>query len=222
MKGTKVMSEKFASVVIGIAGFVCNMAVAGAGGGVAQDNRRAREKQIPINCTQLMNYKNSSMILFFLIVIYFVPICNGLSQETSYDAIIWDSTPPNNCPFEISKDLNVVMFTGRGKLYRGADTWYPTWASDDILYSPWTDGSVDGVGSNSSAGPNSATGAGRIIGDDPLNLKVENIGLHTSSALPYAGRYPCGSLVYNNVWYYGTYCVDLAQLSQLRRGIAIF
>jgi hypothetical protein len=156
-----------------------------------------------------MKYKKPVVILFFLVITYFVPICDGLSQGTSYDTIIWESIPPYNCPFEISKDLNVVMFTGRSNIFDGADTWYPTWASNDILYSPWTDGSVNGVGSNSSAGPNSTTGAARLIGNDPLNLKVENIGLHTSSAFPYVGRYPCGSLVYNNVWYYGTNCVDL-------------
>jgi len=27
-----------------------------------------------------------------------------------------------------------------------------------------------------------------------------------SFTAPYQGRYPCGSLVYNGVWYYGTYC----------------
>jgi hypothetical protein len=27
------------------------------------------------------------------------------------------------------------------------------------------------------------------------------------SALPYQGRYPCGSLVHDGVWYYGTYCL---------------
>ena len=32
---------------------------------------------------------------------------------------------------------------GRHAAYTGADTWYPSWASDDILYSPWTDGNID-------------------------------------------------------------------------------
>ncbi len=39
------MSAKFASVVIGIAGFVCNMAVAGDGAGVAQDNEPTRPER---------------------------------------------------------------------------------------------------------------------------------------------------------------------------------
>jgi len=30
---------------------------------------------------------------------------------------------------------------------------------------------------------------------------------HYASSHPHAGRYPCGSLVHNGVWYYGTYCL---------------
>jgi hypothetical protein len=48
-----------------------------------------------------------------------------------------------------------------------------------------------------------------IIGDDPLDLIAYSIGLDKSSpAAPYHGRYPCGSLVHNGVWYYGTYCIN--------------
>ena len=36
-----------------------------------------------------------------------------------------------------------IGFTGRHAEYTQADTWYPSWASDDNMYSPWTDGSVD-------------------------------------------------------------------------------
>ena len=32
-------------------------------------------------------------------------------------------------------------------------------------------------------------------------------GLAKGDASPYRGRYPCGSLVHNGVWYYGTYCL---------------
>jgi hypothetical protein len=49
-----------------------------------------------------------------------------------------------------------------------------------------------------------------IEGDDPLTLKVYSLGLQRASAGSYHGRYPCGSLVYNGVWYYGTYCLDPA------------
>ena len=33
-------------------------------------------------------------------------------------------------------------------------------------------------------------------------------GLFKSDPHPYEGRYPCGSLVHNGVWYYGTYCLN--------------
>lgn len=44
-------------------------------------------------------------------------------------------------------------------------------------------------------------------GGDPVNLKIYSLGLTAGSALPYGGRYPCGSLVHDGVWYYGTYCL---------------
>jgi hypothetical protein len=74
-----------------------------------------------------------------------------------------------------------------------------------------------------------ATAQAKIVGDDPLNLKVFNLpprveaspapeyektlkgptDYHQWKAGPdeYEGRYPCGSLVYSGVWYYGTYCL---------------
>jgi len=45
-------------------------------------------------------------------------------------------------------------------------------------------------------------------GDDPLRLSLENLGVEYASPAPYGGRYPCGSLVHDGVWYYGTYCLD--------------
>jgi hypothetical protein len=108
-------------------------------------------------------------------------------------------------------------------MYTHADTWYPSWASDDNLYSPWTDGnfdrpitdvqamdcSSDGRNqTNATYGGKSGTGNARIVGDAPLNLKVENLGIHYAAPAPYGGRYPCGSLVHDGVWYYGTYCLD--------------
>ena len=45
-------------------------------------------------------------------------------------------------------------------------------------------------------------------GDDPLHLTIANTAPpQVASALPYLGRYPCGSLVHNGIWYYGTYCL---------------
>lgn len=60
----------------------------------------------------------------------------------------------------------------------------------------------------SATGPKAMTGQAKIVGNDPLNLKVIPLGATTGSAAPYGGRYPCGSLVHNGVWYYGTYCLD--------------
>jgi hypothetical protein len=111
-------------------------------------------------------------------------------------------------------------------VYTRADTWYPTWAADDNLYSPWTDGyfslpegqafdvysmdcSSDGRNAvNAARDGKSGTGQARIVGNDPLNLTVENLGIHYAAPAPYGGRYPCGSLVYQGVWYFGTYCLD--------------
>ena len=119
---------------------------------------------------------------------------------------VWLSTPPASCPFKDSEQLSGVGFTGRHAEYTGADTWYPSWAEDGNLYSPWTDGNVNGLGSNS-AGEQATTGHATVIGDDPLKLVVTNQGIFRSSPRPYEGRYPCGSLVYKGVWYYGTYCL---------------
>ncbi len=118
----------------------------------------------------------------------------------------WPSQPPADCPFPKSRSIIGLAFTGRHAEYAHADTWYPSWAADGNLYSPWTDGSVHGLGSSSS-GENATTGNATILGDDPLHLVITNQGVFNSSPRPYAGRYPCGSLVYRGVWYYGTYCL---------------
>lgn len=116
------------------------------------------------------------------------------------------STPPADCPFKPSTDITGIRFTGRHAEYANADTWYPSWAADGKMYSPWTDGMVNGLGSNS-WGKNATTGFATIVGDDPLHLTVIGQGVYASDPSPYAGRYPCGSLVYKGVWYYGTYCL---------------
>jgi hypothetical protein len=98
---------------------------------------------------------------------------------------------------------------GKHAEYTGADTWYPSWAEDGSMYSPWTDGTVNGLGAFS-GGTNATTGHAKIIGDNPLKLQVVDQGIYKSDPSPYQGRYPCGSLVYNGVWYYGTYCLHPA------------
>ena len=119
---------------------------------------------------------------------------------------VWLSEPPADCPFKPSETLKAMRFTGRHAEYPYADTWYPSWASDGNLYSPWTDGNVNGLGSGS-GGKDATTGHAKIIGDDPFKLQVVDQGVYKSDPAPYGGRYPCGSLVHNGVWYYGTYCL---------------
>ncbi|HEY9174911.1 MAG TPA: hypothetical protein VI136_21690 [Verrucomicrobiae bacterium] len=142
-----------------------------------------------------------------------VGVCAGASgAERLVDAPppaayrLWPSAPPPDCPFPKSDRFVGLGFTGRHAEYTGADTWYPSWAADGNLYSPWTDGTVNGMGAFS-GGTNAVTGHATILGDDPLRLVVTNQGVYASSPRPYEGRYPCGSLVYRGVWYYGTYCL---------------
>ncbi len=124
------------------------------------------------------------------------------------NGFVWPSAIPADCPFPHSPTLKGIYFTGRNHAYCGCDTWYPSWAADGNLYSPWADGGVDGMVCSAGRGANSATGQAEMIGDDPIQLQLHNTSPpKIASALPYGGRYPCGSLVYNGVWYYGTYCL---------------
>ena len=120
---------------------------------------------------------------------------------------VWPSNPPPNCPFAESSEIAGTEFTGRHREYENADTWFPTWASDGNLYSSYADGSVGGVEA-SSKGPHPTTGQAVIIGDDPLNLTVKTLGVHSDPATPYVARYPIGTLAYDGIWYYGTYATE--------------
>eukprot|EP00928_Gymnodinium_smaydae_P053023 TRINITY_DN37107_c0_g1_i2.p1 TRINITY_DN37107_c0_g1~~TRINITY_DN37107_c0_g1_i2.p1 ORF type:complete len:224 (-),score=11.97 TRINITY_DN37107_c0_g1_i2:80-751(-) len=129
----------------------------------------------------------------------------------SFSAFTWPNEAPADIPFERSNLFTEVEFTGRYAAYAGADTWYPTWAADGNLYTPWTDGVVNDVTAGSACGPDgclSTTGFATVVGDDPLNLTIENAGSFASSPSPYHGRYPCGSLYFNGTWFYGTYMLD--------------
>lgn len=121
------------------------------------------------------------------------------------------SDAPNDCPFERSKDFEGLIFTGKCATYTAADTWYPSWASDGHMYSPWTDGYLWRYRCASflnAKGYKAHTAQAKIIGNDPMNLKIENLGKCPGPSEPYGGRYPSASLIHNGVWYYGTYCLD--------------
>ena len=96
---------------------------------------------------------------------------------------IWPSEPPADIPFPPSQDLTGIAFTGRYAHYGNADTWYPTWASNDNLYSPWTDGKVNGV-SSGSMGLRATTGYATIVGNDPLHLTITDVGVYPASPCP--------------------------------------
>lgn len=141
-------------------------------------------------------------------------LLNGQEKPDTqtYKSFIWKSEIPAGCPFPQSKELKGIKFLGIKSGFHVADTWYPVWADDGNLYSPYTDGRcprLDGSSENSnSSGENATTGQAVIEGDDPLNLKVYSLGLSKASPVPYQGRYPCGSLIHEKVWYYGTYCLS--------------
>lgn len=138
---------------------------------------------------------------------------NGQSAVDPTAFTSWEPNEvPAGCPFGRSKVIERLVFTGRYANYTKADTWYPSWASDGNLYSPWTDGSIgkDQTWSGGLTKEKSAiarTGQAKIVGDDPLKLQIISLGNHLGSALPYGGRYPCGSLVYNGIWYHGSYAL---------------
>ena len=117
---------------------------------------------------------------------------------------LWPSEPPVGCPAAKSETAAGIVFTGRHAEYTEADTWYPSWGSDGRLYSPFTDGKANGV-SSWSLGKNAVVGHAIIAGDDPLKLQVLEPATIPGNPEPYGGRYPCGSLMHNGIWYIGTY-----------------
>lgn len=140
-------------------------------------------------------------------------ILNGQEREVPYTPKpwlpkVWVSEVPESCPFRQSSEYSAIAFTGKHASYTDADTWYPSWASDGNMYSSWTDGEINLESCHSSGGEKARTGNAKIEGDDPMNLKITSLGSENASALPYGGRYPCANLVYNGIWYYGTYGVD--------------
>ncbi len=162
-----------------------------------------------------MNYRIKNLSVLLSIIFINLLISNVYSQEDkgtiTFEPFIWESEVPGDCPFERSKDITGILFTGTSSDYKVADTWYFSWASDDKLYSPFTDGDVprlDGGRDMSISYMNPyVTGQAVAEGEDPTDLKIYSLGLTSSPPHPYGGRYPCGSLVYNGVWYYGTYCL---------------
>lgn len=123
-----------------------------------------------------------------------------------FAAFSWPSEPLPACPFPMSAALTGIEFTGNWVRYANADTWYPSWAADGLLYSPFTDGQVEGLKADSN-GPQANTGFATVVGDNPLDLRIVSQGVYPGAPKPYGGRYPSASLFHRGVWYYGTYCL---------------
>jgi hypothetical protein len=135
---------------------------------------------------------------------------NEPAQADKTQALVWKSQVPDDCPFELSPMFDGVRFTGRHSDYNVGDTFYPSWASDGHLYSPWTDGHLEGTRCSSGGHLDRGFRTGHAVmrGNDPVNLVIQNTSPPKQAmAAPYRGRYPCGSLVHNGIWYYGTYCL---------------
>ena len=86
--------------------------------------------------------KNSIVsLLLFLSVFLVASAQTYLKPDTlHYTSFVWPSEPPADCPFEQSKELTGIRFSGLKSGFHFGDTWYPSWDADDNLYSPWTDG----------------------------------------------------------------------------------
>jgi len=130
------------------------------------------------------------------------------------DQYNWTSWGNNRLPEQSglsqSKAFGGVSFTGRYASYTDADTWYPSYATDGTIYSCCTDGKIGSVGF-SSPNPRAAV----AYGADPLKLSVGIVGgpvIHSGANGPSGqfkfGRYPSANLLYNDIWYYGTYLLE--------------
>jgi len=157
--------------------------------------------------------RNFNRILLIICSFLVFPVLTAQESIIRYQPApwlpsIWKSDPPDNCPFEQSKDIIGLAFTRQYVSYTDADTFYPSWASDDNMYCGWTDGEIGLESCQSGGGERAHTGIVKIEGNDPMNLEVKSLGLLAASALPYGGRYPCANLVHDGIWYFGTYGVD--------------
>jgi hypothetical protein len=105
---------------------------------------------------------------------------------------VWcNTTVLHDFPLPISKDISAYFYAPEcAARYGSADIWFVSWASDDLLYSGFTDGWVDGTTSHD-----------MLMGLNPLNLTILSPVNFTSNTGPYTGRYPSVNLHYNGMWY---------------------
>ena len=126
----------------------------------------------------------------------------------AYNWTTWgNSVLPTDSGLRQSDSFGGITFTGRYASYTNADTWYLTYASDGVMYSCYTDGSV-----NDEKAWSPKPRCAKVTGYDPLALSVEAVGElidHNGGGGKFSfGRYPCAQLIYNDIWYYGTYLLE--------------
>ncbi|MCX6877947.1 MAG: alpha-L-fucosidase [Verrucomicrobia bacterium] len=90
--------------------------------------------------------------------------------QTEIAPFRWPSKTPDGCPFPPSETLAGIEFTGRYRNYTNADTWYPTWADDGNLYSPWTDGYL--LDNGGTWVETTCTPTQPLFGEDPAKAPV--------------------------------------------------
>eukprot|EP01006_Ploeotia_vitrea_P034405 TRINITY_DN65748_c6_g6_i1.p1 TRINITY_DN65748_c6_g6~~TRINITY_DN65748_c6_g6_i1.p1 ORF type:complete len:405 (+),score=2.05 TRINITY_DN65748_c6_g6_i1:14-1228(+) len=159
------------------------------------------------------------LLLLFLGGTFGYPSC----RKTLKMPCTWPSAVPTNCPYPKSTLFTSISFFNQASYpLTHADTWFPSWASNDNMYSSWTDGLVYTPGTHkevrcySSLKQRADTGTAVLEGDYPLNMTVTPLGCvrQPANATDYTGRYPSANLVYDGVWYYGTY--GLANLGRCK------
>src|SRR5260221_14463302 len=70
-----------------------------------------------------------------------------VGQVMNASPVVWPDATTADCPFPRSTRIKAeVRLTGRSAVVpgSGADTWYPSWASDGSMYSTFADGTVNG------------------------------------------------------------------------------
>ncbi len=153
------------------------------------------------------------MLKCTLLFVFQVSFCMSTlfaQQEKLSEPWIWTSEPPEDCPFERSTEIVGVALTKNYRHYELksggsiADTWYPTWAANDTLYSPWTDGRcprLDGSYDQSQSGHiaynkeivynssgklplQATTGQAAMVGDNPLDMHIYSLGTYSGDPAP--------------------------------------
>jgi hypothetical protein len=121
----------------------------------------------------------------------------------------WSHAKPSGLPFARSHRFSGMTFTGPWASYTTADTFFPSWGADGRLYSPFMDGTCNGVRAFGAEGPYTELGAAVISGSDPRRLTLRcssRVDTHPG----WDGRYASASLVRGRAWYYGSYLLDRA------------